>query len=330
MKPLVSVVIPVFNRAAIIADAVESCLRQSYAPIELLLVDDCSSDDLGIALRPWKDDLRVRLLRHEHNLGVSAARNTGVQAARGEYVAFLDSDDAWLPQKLEHQVALALRQDHPTFVIGTLTRIVTSRKDVMVRPKRRKPADMPLGDYLFVHRAQARLETVAHDRAPLLGGCFAQTSSLLLPTELARATPFRVDLRQYEDMAFLFDLDDKGIAFLLVEEPLAVQQNDDRPGRLGAQDDLARGLAFLDAVGGSLSPAARLGFEAGYLAHQHWKDNPLRALSITARAFLKGAIGPKTVAGILSRCLLGQASQKVLRSTVRGWFNRSSEAGQAT
>ncbi|NJO36348.1 MAG: glycosyltransferase family 2 protein [Rhizobiales bacterium] len=313
-----------------IADAVESCLRQSYPHLELVLVDDCSDDDLEAALRPWKDDPRVRLLRHERNRGVSAARNTGVVAARGDYVAFLDSDDAWLPEKLERQLALALQQDDPTFIIGTLTRVWTSSKDVMVRPKRRKPAGMPLGDYLFVHKAQGQLETVAHDQTPLLDRCFAQTSSWLLPTDLARATPFRADLSQYEDMAFLIDLDDKGAAFLLVEEPLTLQQNDDRPGRLGSQDDLQRGLQFLDAVGGSLSPAARLGFEAAFLGHQYWKESPLRALSITFRAFAAGAIGPKTLLGVLSRCLLGQASQRLLRGTLRGWFNRSSQAGQAT
>lgn len=330
MDPLVSVVIPVFNRAAIIADAIKSCLAQSYPHLELLLVDDCSDDDLEGALLPWAQNPSVRLLRHERNRGVSAARNTGVGAAKGAYVAFLDSDDAWLPEKLERQIALARLQESPSFIIGTLTRVVGANQDVTVRPKRRKPKDVPLGDYLFVHKAQGRLETVAYQREPLLGGLFAQTSSWLLPRALALATPFRTDLNQYEDIAFLVDLDDQGAAFLLVEEPLTVQQNDDRPGRLGASDDLARGRQFLDAVGGSLSTEARLGFEAGYLAHQHWKQNPLRALSITLRAFLKGAIGTKSVLGILSRCLLGQASQKLLRNRLRGWFGRSSEAGQAT
>lgn len=330
MDPLVSVVIPVFNRASIIANAVESCLRQSYPMIEVLIVDDCSDDDLDAALRPWKDEPKVRLLRHARNQGVSAARNTGVEAARGDYVAFLDSDDSWLPEKLEQQVELARRQDDPSFIIGTLTSIVTSDKDVRVRPKRRKPMDVPLGDYLFVHKVQGRLEPVAYDKAPLLGGCYAQTSSYLLPRRLALATPFRVGLHQYEDMAFLVDLDDKGVRFLLVEEPLTVQRNDNRPGRLGASDHLGRGRQFLDAVGASLSPEARLGFEAGYLAHLLWRESPIRALATTFRALAKGAIGPRSVLGILSRSLLGQTSQKLARNVLRGWFGRSPEAGRAT
>lgn len=327
--PLVSIVIPAFNRAPIIAAAVESCLSQSYQPIELLIVDDASDDDLASALNPWRDDPRVQLLRHQQNQGVSAARNTGVQAASGAYVAFLDSDDVWRPEKLERQVALALDQEGETFIIGTLTQIETTSRDVMVRPKMRKPADVALGDYLFVHKVQNRLETVSHDQAPLLGGCFAQTSSYLVPSVLAKATPFRVGLHQYEDMAFLIDLDDKGAAFLLVEEPLTVQHNDDRPGRLGAKDDLGRGRQFLGAVGGSLSPEARLGFETGYLAHLLWREHPIQALTATLRAFLKGAIGAKSVAGILSRCLLGQGCQKLMRSVLRGWKSRFWQAGRA-
>jgi hypothetical protein len=330
LDPLVSVVIPAFNRAPIIASAIESCLAQTYPHVEVLIVDDASEDDLAAALRPWRDDQRVRLLRHQRNQGVSAARNTGVQAASGAYIAFLDSDDAWQREKLERQLALARRQEDENFIIGTLTRIETNSRDVMIRPKKRKPAGVALGDYLFVHKIQGKLETVSYDDAPLLGGCFAQTSSYLLPTDLAKATPFRVGLHQYEDMAFLIDLDDKGAAFLLVEEPLTIQHNDERPGRLGAKDNLGRGRQFLDAIGGSLSPEARLGFETGYLAHLLWRESPIRALTTTLRAFLKGAIGAKSVAGILSRCLLGQASQKMVRSAFRGWKSRFWQTGRAT
>ncbi len=330
MDPLVSVVIPAFNRAPIIAAAVESCLAQSYPHVELLIVDDASEDDLTSALDPWRDDPRVRLLHHQQNQGVSAARNTGVQAASGAYVAFLDSDDVWRSEKLERQVAFARGHEGEIFIIGTLTQIETTSQDVMIRPKKRKPSGVALGDYLFVHKVQAALETVPYDRASLLGGCFAQTSSYLLPSVLAKATPFRVGLHQYEDIAFLIDLDDKGAMFLLVEEPLTIQHNDDRPGRLGAKDDLGRGRQFLNAVGGSLSPEARLGFETGYLAHLLWKEHPIQALTTTLRAYLKGAIGARSVAGILSRCLLGQGSQKLMRSVLREWKSRLWQARRAT
>lgn len=329
MDPLVSVVIPVFNRASMIAAAVESCLAQTYRPIEVVLVDDCSSDDLDTAIHPFVDRPEVRLVQHETNLGVSAARNSGVAAAKGTYVAFLDSDDAWLPTKLERQVAEVRSWTGQNVLCGTLTKVISDQGAVQIRPKRLKPSTVPVGDYLFVHKTQRRLPEVSFKGAALMGGCFAQTSSYFLRRELALATPFRVGLNQYEDMAFLIDLGDKEIDFLLVEQPLTVQHNDDRPGRLGALDDLARGQQFLQAIGGSLSTEARLAFDATHLAHLHWRDHPLRTLATVGRAFVRGAIAPKSVVGILSRCILGQAKQKALRSTVQGWRNGLG-AGQST
>jgi len=102
--PHVSVVIPMFNRAATIRRAVDSALAQSFRDIEVIVVDDASSD-ASIATVAAIDDPRLRLLRRERNGGASASRNAGVAASRGSLVAFLDSDDEWFPRKLEIQVA---------------------------------------------------------------------------------------------------------------------------------------------------------------------------------------------------------------------------------
>lgn len=100
----VSIVIPTYNRAGIIRDAVNSVLRQSYSDFELIVVDDCSKDDTLAVLETVKDP-RLKVVRHEKNGGASAARNTGVRAAQGTWIAFQDSDDEWLPTKLERQMA---------------------------------------------------------------------------------------------------------------------------------------------------------------------------------------------------------------------------------
>jgi glycosyltransferase involved in cell wall biosynthesis len=102
--PSVSVVIPAFNRVGTIRAAVESVLSQSHADFELLVVDDGSSDGTMDRLADI-DDMRLRLLSHPHNMGVSAARNTGIRNASGAWVAFQDSDDEWMPRKLEKQMA---------------------------------------------------------------------------------------------------------------------------------------------------------------------------------------------------------------------------------
>jgi glycosyltransferase involved in cell wall biosynthesis len=105
----VSVVIPAFNRAHVIRRAINSVLNQQCDhSVDILVVDDGSSDDLAGALRPY--DGKVSLTRHDKNAGAAAARNTGVAASRGEYVAFLDSDDEWLPGKLARQVGLMQAQ----------------------------------------------------------------------------------------------------------------------------------------------------------------------------------------------------------------------------
>ena len=102
----ISVIIPVFNRAATIRRAVDSVLAQKMSstrvPLEVILVDDGSTDSLSDALADYGS--RVRLVRHECNMGAAAARNTGIAAASGDWVAFLDSDDVWFPDKIEAQL----------------------------------------------------------------------------------------------------------------------------------------------------------------------------------------------------------------------------------
>lgn len=110
--PRVTVVIPVHNRAHYIGSAVESVLAQTYPDFEIVVVDDGSTDATPDIVRGFADP-RVRLERHETNLGIPAARNRGLDAARGEYIATLDSDDLAHPKRLERQVAfLDAHPDH--------------------------------------------------------------------------------------------------------------------------------------------------------------------------------------------------------------------------
>ncbi len=104
-SPAVSVVIPTWNRAASVRRAIDSVLAQDFTDLEVIVVDDASTDDTAQAVRGIADG-RVRLLEQPVNQGVSAARNRGIAAARAPLIAFLDSDDIWLPGKLSRQVAL--------------------------------------------------------------------------------------------------------------------------------------------------------------------------------------------------------------------------------
>ena len=100
-EPLVSVVIPTFNREKVVGRAVNSVLNQSFRDFECIVVDDGSTDETGSVLRGFAD--KIKVIKTE-NRGVSAARNTGAKLAVGKYIAFLDSDDEWKPQKLQKQL----------------------------------------------------------------------------------------------------------------------------------------------------------------------------------------------------------------------------------
>ena len=104
--PSISAIIPVWNRARVIGAAVNSVLAQEIPAdwsLEIILVDDGSTDDLEGALRPYGN--RISCIRHQRNAGAAAARNTGITATTGDYLAFLDSDDVWMPNKLARQIA---------------------------------------------------------------------------------------------------------------------------------------------------------------------------------------------------------------------------------
>jgi GT2 family glycosyltransferase len=103
---LVSVLIPTYNRAYILGKAIDSVLAQTYRQIEVIVVDDGSTDDTRAMLARYGD--RVRCI-HQENAGLAAARNSGLAVARGEFIAFQDSDDEWEPWKLEAQVTLMQR-----------------------------------------------------------------------------------------------------------------------------------------------------------------------------------------------------------------------------
>lgn len=101
MKPLVSVVIPNYNYARYVGEAIESVEKQTYKPVEIIVVDNGSTDNSLEVLKKIGD--RIRLVAQE-NMGQAGSRNSGIKAARGEFVAFLDADDTWHPEKLEKQM----------------------------------------------------------------------------------------------------------------------------------------------------------------------------------------------------------------------------------
>ena len=104
MAGLVSIIMPSYNTASFIAESIQSVLAQSYKDWELIIVDDCSPDNTDDVVRPYLSDERIKYLKNEKNSGAAVSRNRALREAKGKWIAFLDSDDLWMPEKLEKQI----------------------------------------------------------------------------------------------------------------------------------------------------------------------------------------------------------------------------------
>lgn len=104
MDELVSVIMPSYNTGKYIGESIWSVLKQTYENWELLIVDDCSTDSTDEVVKPFLSDVRIRFYKNEKNNGAAVSRNRALREAKGRWIAFLDSDDLWKPEKLERQI----------------------------------------------------------------------------------------------------------------------------------------------------------------------------------------------------------------------------------
>ena len=123
MEPLVSVVIPVFNGERFLPEAVESVLSQKYAPLEIIVVDDGSTDGTAAVARNLPGTVRYL---HQTNQGPAAARNRGIEQAQGDLIAFADADDLWPADKLELQLPWLIRDPKLDIVLGRIQQVLLS------------------------------------------------------------------------------------------------------------------------------------------------------------------------------------------------------------
>lgn len=152
MAPSVSVIIPTYNRCDFLEDAIQSVLNQTFEDFELIVVDDGSTDNTEQMLDNYMHDVRVKYVYQTHSGSGGAARNKGIESALGSYVAFLDSDDLWLPEKLGRQVETLKKNPDISVVYCAclIQQIDTSRKVLSERVlRRRHPMDATLYEKLI-------------------------------------------------------------------------------------------------------------------------------------------------------------------------------------
>ena len=153
--PLVSAVIPTYNRASLVVRAINSVLAQTLQDIEIIVVDDASSDDTESVVKSLTDS-RIKYIRHPTNRNGSAARNTGIKAATGQYVALLDSDDRWLPNHLATKINY-LQTNSCQGVFGSY---YIYYSDELIREIRcQQPHDCSLAEYILSGKGDTRTST---------------------------------------------------------------------------------------------------------------------------------------------------------------------------
>jgi glycosyltransferase involved in cell wall biosynthesis len=205
--PLVSVVIPTFNRGHCVATAVESVLAQSFGDVETIVVDNGSTDNTQEVLARFGS--RIRVIRQD-NSGVSAARNAGIRAARGQWVGFLDSDDMWRPEKLQAQMqCLQKHQGRVCF-----TRSQTDTGEMLQDIEDIECTRLEPGVYSIDREAAIDSATVAKCH-PLL------QSAVIAKELLDRVGAFDASLTAAEDTLLIFNLAFFS-TFLYVDQPLTV------------------------------------------------------------------------------------------------------------
>ncbi|PAX07654.1 glycosyltransferase family 2 protein [Sphingomonas lenta] len=176
---LVSVVVPVFNRAHVVGDAVGSLLRQTHAELEVVVVDD-GSTDASVAVVEAFGDGRVRVVRHEANRGIPHARNTGLEAARGRYIAWLDSDDVARPTRIAEQLAF-LKANPEVALVGACA------GKLRADGRRKRGVRVPPTEHAVI--------------APwLLFRSAFQQSAVMARADVLRRFPYRPDLPVCEDL----------------------------------------------------------------------------------------------------------------------------------
>lgn len=295
---MISVIIPTVRRPLLVMRAVNSVLAQSITDLEVVVVIDGTDPETAHTLGAVADG-RLRLVQNARPLGSAGARNVGIEAARGEWVAFLDDDDEWLRDKLELQLAAARAEGH-CVIVSCLSYVATSLKRY-IWPRRVYDNASPLGEYLFDRRSWFR------------GDVMLQCSSLLMPRWLSRELLFG-PVHDDWDM-LLRAVGEKGIKIVTVSSPLVIHHTEDGRESLGASFDWRKSLQWADANRLLIGPRAYAGFCLTIISPQAAKSGDYSAFfTLLYQAFCHGAPRPIQLALYLAIWLIPMRQRQKLRS----------------
>jgi glycosyltransferase involved in cell wall biosynthesis len=301
---LVSVVIPTLDRTKLLLRAIDSVRRQTYPEIEVIVVVDRPDPDTVAAVRAVSDP-RLQLIINPRRTTAAGARNVGADHAKGEWIAFLDDDDEWLPNKLERQIAFA--SGRPPALLSCLSRVVTPTA-TYVLPQLIFDNSRPIDEYLF-------------DRRSLFGGLGAlQTSGYLLPRALFEKVRFNAE-SLHDDWEFALRLSKQvGARVEIVPEVLVVLYvEEERPSLTARNASWSASLSWLESMRPILTRRAYSGFCLSVVGSRAAKDRAYGALpELLRRAFRNGSPGLWQVLRFLAHWLTPYEFQGLLRDVFRG------------
>jgi glycosyltransferase involved in cell wall biosynthesis len=232
--PLISVVIPTFNRPHLVCRAVRSALNQSFDAIEVIVVVDSRDEETKETLT-LLDDPRLKIIMPYRHLGNADARNAGIREARGEWVALLDDDDVWLPEKLKFQLEAAKHSLY-RYPIVSCRLIARTETTQFVWPRRYPRPNEPLSEYLFCRSS------------PFTGEGMVQTSTILTKKCLLEAVPFASGLRKNVDLDWLLKVDTfpgTGVIFVPEPTPLVIWHIEEQRERITMTTDWQYSLSWI-------------------------------------------------------------------------------------
>jgi glycosyltransferase involved in cell wall biosynthesis len=306
MSPEFSVVIPAYNRANVLARTLKSVLEQTFQDFEIIVVDDGSSDDPKAVVETFADP-RIRYLRQE-NRGGGAARNAGIDAARGRFIAFLDSDDEFLPHHLQHMHRLL---DGEEDTVG-YARVVVDRgagRTLLKPPRAIRPGEH-MATYLLCDRG------------------FVPTITVVLPREIAWRVRYSEALRFAQDTDFALRLYLEGCRFRMLEEPGAVWHDLPDPQRTSANRKGANAVGWIEFMRHRIPSRAYHGCRGWMIAKGVAPRHKGKALALYLTALLHGCYRPRLAAIIFLQVFLPDATYRRIADWAVAIIGRSRPAEQ--
>jgi glycosyltransferase involved in cell wall biosynthesis len=307
-EPLISVVIPAINRPELVTRAVDSAFRQSLRDIEVIVVIDGPDEEALRALRSI-DDPRLRILPRGETGGPGRARHAGIDGARSRWIALLDDDDEWMPQKLEIQFAAAQRSRY-RFPIVTCRVIVRKQSGDVVRPRRWPAEGEALSEYLY-------FKTRLHGGEGLI-----LPSTLLAPRDLFQDKCLQMRRVPFEGSDWLLravQREGVGLEFAPTREPLVLWHCEETRARLSTTGSWRTSLAWADSQADSLTPHARASFILNLVSMQARRAGDVSAFWLLPwKAFRRGR---PTIIGLLAHAITWLMPRET-RSSLAAFMNR--------